>query len=174
MRGTCYPQLHKISALNMELEDCLDMLTTCETAWCHSSENHNIVIAEQTLGHTLQDGNVIVYTYRVYVELTFRVLTTDKIPEVKSFFVRYDVPSPGVSGSSVAVSCWNGDASQVAVSRSVTPPNVASEHSTTGSSIYCFLCGLHSDLTLARVLYGRPQVRYELFSVCYVQCLVQK
>jgi hypothetical protein len=60
----------------------------------------------------------------------------------------------------VVVSCWNGDASQVGVSRSITPPNMVSERSATGSSIYCFLCGLHSDLTLARVLYGRPQVRY--------------
>jgi hypothetical protein len=100
--------------------------------------------------------------------LLYAYLQLYKIHEVKPFFCRYDVPSPGVGGSSVAVSCWNGDASQVAVSRSGTPPNVASEHLTTGSSIYCFLCGLHSDLTLARVLYGRPQVRYELPSVCHV------
>lgn len=74
----------------------------------------------------------------------------------------------------MVVSSWNGDSSQVVVARSVTPPNVASERSATGSSIYCFLCGLHSDLTLARVLYGRPQVSYELFhSLSYIVCFTE-
>ncbi|CAH0550832.1 unnamed protein product [Brassicogethes aeneus] len=61
---------------------------------------------------------------------------------------RYDVPvqDPSVS---------NGD---------VHPPhsnsNDRSLSSTpAGSSIYCFLCSLHSDLTLARVVYSRPQGR---------------
>lgn len=64
---------------------------------------------------------------------------------------RYDIPSPHP----------NGD-----MSRSIaTPPSSSSERTfgsnpgTSSSSIYCFLCGLHSDLTLARVLYGRPQGR---------------
>jgi hypothetical protein len=75
----------------------------------------------------------------------------------------------------VVVSCWNGDSSQVAVARSVTPPKVASERSATGSSIYCFLCGLHSDLTLARVLYGRPQVSYKLFhTLSYIVSFTEK
>lgn len=86
-----------------------------------------------------------------------------------SCFLRYDVPSPSVGGSSVVISCWNGDASQVGVSRSITPPNVASERSATCSSIYCFLCGLHSDLTLARVLYGRPQVRFKNFPLFVIR-----
>ncbi|XP_015109018.1 uncharacterized protein LOC107035898 isoform X1 [Diachasma alloeum] len=64
---------------------------------------------------------------------------------------RYDIPSPHP----------NGD-----VNRSIaTPPSSSSDRTfasnpgTSSSSIYCFLCGLHSDLTLARVLYGRPQGR---------------
>ncbi|XP_033226484.1 uncharacterized protein LOC117178991 isoform X2 [Belonocnema kinseyi] len=64
---------------------------------------------------------------------------------------RYDIPSPHP----------NGD-----VSRSIATPTSSSSERTFGSnpgtsssSIYCFLCGLHSDLTLARVLYGHPQGR---------------
>ncbi|XP_053980635.1 uncharacterized protein LOC128877388 [Hylaeus volcanicus] len=64
---------------------------------------------------------------------------------------RYDIPSPHPNGE---------------VNRSIaTPPSSSSDRTfgsnpgTSSSSIYCFLCGLHSDLTLARVLYGRPQGR---------------
>lgn len=62
------------------------------------------------------------------------------------FFGRYELPSPNPSVSGTPGS-WNGG----------TPP--PSSPASQGSSIYCFLCGLHSDLTLARVLYSKPQVR---------------
>ncbi|XP_019877078.2 uncharacterized protein LOC109604958 isoform X2 [Aethina tumida] len=59
---------------------------------------------------------------------------------------RYDVPIPDPSA-------MNGDTGQLPNS------NDRSLASTPGSSIYCFLCGLHSELTLARVVYSRPQGR---------------
>ncbi|XP_063388356.1 uncharacterized protein LOC134674227 [Cydia fagiglandana] len=62
---------------------------------------------------------------------------------------RYNIPSPLPSNSSL-----NGE-------RVIpTPPSTTSDRtvaSNTCTSIYCFLCGLHSDFTLARILYGQPQ-----------------
>lgn len=61
---------------------------------------------------------------------------------------RYNIPSPVPTSNSPngsrALSCIN------------TPPSTPSV-STTTTSIYCFLCGLHSDLTLARVLYASKE-----------------
>lgn len=67
---------------------------------------------------------------------------------------RYDIPT------SVAGGCWNGDTPSTSSSPApLGPTHITDRSITSGSSIYCFLCGLHSDLTLARVLYGRPQGR---------------
>ncbi|KAL0277609.1 UNVERIFIED_CONTAM: hypothetical protein PYX00_004842 [Menopon gallinae] len=70
-------------------------------------------------------------------------LENDRIPLEHR---RYELPSPNPSVTGTPGS-WNGG----------TPP--PSSPASQGSSIYCFLCGLHSDLTLARVLYSKPQGR---------------
>lgn len=69
----------------------------------------------------------------------------------------YNIPSPMPSSGSP-----NG--SRGAIGGIHTPPSTPSISSVTPStaaatttSIYCFLCGLHSDLTLARVLYASKE-----------------
>nr|CAD7425608.1 unnamed protein product [Timema monikensis] len=70
---------------------------------------------------------------------------------------RYNVPSPGTGASPQR---WNGEGSMHPPHPVVTTAaSTNSSQPTASCSIYCFLCGLHSDLTLARVLYGRPQGR---------------
>ncbi|EEB12768.1 hypothetical protein Phum_PHUM204580 [Pediculus humanus corporis] len=58
---------------------------------------------------------------------------------------RYELPSPNLSNG--IPGNWKEGTS--------SPPSPGSQ----GSSIYCYLCGFHSDLTLARVLYSKPQGR---------------
>ncbi|BFG05528.1 uncharacterized protein DMAD_04243 [Drosophila madeirensis] len=65
---------------------------------------------------------------------------------------RYNIPSPMMTSSSP-----NG--SRHGAMSINTPPSTPSIASSTpaSTSIYCFLCGLHSDLTLARVLYASKE-----------------
>ncbi|KAK6630063.1 hypothetical protein RUM44_005461 [Polyplax serrata] len=70
-------------------------------------------------------------------------LESDRVPLEHR---RYELPSPSPSMGGTPRS-WNDG--------TPPPPSPASQ----GSSVYCYLCGLHSDLTLARVLYSKPQGR---------------
>ncbi|EDW91798.1 uncharacterized protein LOC6531277 isoform X1 [Drosophila yakuba] len=65
---------------------------------------------------------------------------------------RYNIPSPMLTSSSP-----NG--SRHGAMSINTPPSTPSISSSTpaSTSIYCYLCGLHSDLTLARVLYASKE-----------------
>lgn len=74
-----------------------------------------------------------------------------------SFHCRYDIPSPVITSTSPNGSRHGG----LSIN---TPPSTPSVSSTpaTSTSIYCFLCGLHSDLTLARVLYASKEVKYNI------------
>lgn len=64
---------------------------------------------------------------------------------------RYNIPSPLPSSGSP-----NGSRGPGGIHTPPTTPSVSSTPATT-TSIYCFLCGLHSDLTLARVLYASKE-----------------
>lgn len=82
----------------------------------------------------------------------FIFLLSFKLNQIKKYIFslefRYNIPSPisGINSNSPNGSRgFNG----------ITPPSTPS--STPASSIYCFLCGLHSDLTLARVLYASKE-----------------
>ncbi|XP_055314117.1 uncharacterized protein LOC129575161 isoform X3 [Sitodiplosis mosellana] len=63
---------------------------------------------------------------------------------------RYNIPSP--------VSAFNSNSPNGSRGFGGTPPSTPSVSSTPAStSIYCFLCGLHSDLTLARLVHASKE-----------------
>ncbi|XP_013100572.2 uncharacterized protein LOC106082548 isoform X1 [Stomoxys calcitrans] len=64
---------------------------------------------------------------------------------------RYNIPSPVITATSPNGSRHGG----LSINTPPSTPSMSSTPATT--SIYCFLCGLHSDLTLARVLYASKE-----------------
>lgn len=82
-----------------------------------------------------------------HLAIQWETMDADRIPLEHR---RYNIPSPSLSP--------NGTKNIVGIA---TPPSTPSVSSTPAStSIYCFLCGLHSDLTVARVLYASKEVNF--------------
>ncbi|XP_017007947.3 uncharacterized protein px isoform X1 [Drosophila takahashii] len=84
-----------------------------------------------------------------YLASQWESMDADRVPLEHR---RYNIPSPMLTASSP-----NG--SRHGAMSINTPPSTPSISSSTpaSTSIYCYLCGLHSDLTLARVLYASKE-----------------
>lgn len=82
---------------------------------------------------------------------TFAMTIWRETNRKKHTHFRYNIPSPVSALNSGSPNGSRGIGG-------ITPPSTPSVSSTPAStSIYCFLCGLHSDLTLARVLYASKE-----------------
>lgn len=68
---------------------------------------------------------------------------------MQDFIFRYNIPSPISNSISPSPRSLVG----------ITTPPLAASASTT--SIYCLVCGLHSDLSIARLLYANKEVRID-------------
>lgn len=81
-----------------------------------------------------------------YLAVQWETMDADRVPLEHR---RYNIPSPIPQSVSP-----NGRR----IAGISTPPSTPSNSSqTTSSSIYCFLCSLHSDISVARVLYASKE-----------------
>ncbi|XP_028164923.1 uncharacterized protein LOC114356037 [Ostrinia furnacalis] len=122
--------------------------TTAEYMNSHAMHFPCLAAAGAGAGPPARGGRVLACSRCVrHLARQWELMDAERVPLEHR---RYNIPSPLPSNSSM-----NGD-------RVIpTPPSTTSERTVASNSactsIYCFLCGLHSDFTLARILYGQPQ-----------------
>ncbi|XP_030369007.1 uncharacterized protein LOC115620035 isoform X2 [Scaptodrosophila lebanonensis] len=115
-----------------------------------ASNNSNGVSNNNNNNNELNSNRVLACKDCVnYLARQWETMDAERVPLEHR---RYNIPSPMMSSSSP-----NG--SRHGAMSINTPPSTPSISSSTAAStsIYCFLCGLHSDLTLARILYGSKE-----------------